>query len=274
MIQDWDDAYENRAHIPGGDDYPPKWDAAAATFRAQMSAAGRARLDIAYGAAPRERLDLFLPDGDAHGLLIFVHGGYWRMFDKSTWSHLAQGPLHRGWAVAMPSYTLCPESRIPAITRQVAQAIATVCPLVPGPLHLAGHSAGGHLVARMGCADGPLDPASRERLSRIVTISGVHDLRPFPRLKFNDDLHLDEATTLSESPALLRPIEGLALHCWVGANERPEFVRQNALLANIWTGLGADTRCHEEPNRHHFSVIEDLLSPQSGLTEAVVGAWT
>ena len=30
------------------------------------------------------------------------------------------------------------------------------------------------------------------------------------------------------------------MHAWVGDGERPEFVRQTTLIANIWTGLGAD----------------------------------
>ena len=59
------------------------------------------------------------------------------------------------------------------------------------------------------------------------------------RLALNADLKLDEAEAFAESPALLRPIDGVRLTCWVGAGERAEFVRQNALLANIWTGLGA-----------------------------------
>jgi len=67
---------------------------------------------------------------------------------------------------------------------------------------------------------------------------------------------------------LLQPLEGARLTCWVGADERPEFVRQNALLANIWTGLGAETRVVEEPGRHHFDVIEGLTDPGSPLMRA------
>ena len=77
----------------------------------------------------------------------------------------------------------------------------------------------------------------------------------------NADLKLDEAEATSESPALLRPIEGVRLTCWVGAGERGEFIRQNALLANIWTGLGALTRVVEEADRHHFSIVDGLADP-------------
>ena len=83
------------------------------------------------------------------------------------------------------------------------------------------------------------------------------------RLALNADLKLDEAEAAAESPALLRPIEGVRLTCWVGAGERGEFIRQNALLANIWTGLGALTRVVEEADRHHFSIIDGLTDPDA-----------
>ena len=269
MIQDWDDAYANGAHIPGAGDYPPRWTASAAAFRQAMTDAGRAEIDLPYGPAPRERFDLFRPEGEARGLAVFVHGGYWMAFDKSSWSHLAAGALARGWAVALPSYTLCPEARIAGITLQVGRAVAAAAERVTGPLVLSGHSAGGHLVTRLACQDGPLAAALRGRLARVVSISGLHDLRPLLRTRMNDTLRMDAAEAAAESAALGTPLDRLSLCCWVGGAERPEFRRQNALLANIWTGLGAETRAVEAPGRHHFDVIADLADPAS----ALVGAW-
>jgi hypothetical protein len=60
--------------------------------------------------------------------------------------------------------------------------------------------------------------------------------------------------------------------CWVGALERPEFLRQNDLLANIWTGLGAQTRSVHAPGRHHFDVIAELEDAESALTAAFAPA--
>ena len=91
------------------------------------------------------------------------------------------------------------------------------------------------------------------------------------RLALNADLKLDEAEAFAESPALLRPIEGVRLTCWVGAGERAEFVRQNALLANIWTGLGALTCAVEEPDRHHFNIIDGLTDPDHPMVRELLG---
>lgn len=263
---DWDDAYANGAHIAGAADYPPRWGTMAAAFRNDLGT--QAQTDIAYGEAPRERLDLFWPAGTPRGVAVFVHGGYWMRFDKSYWSHLAAGALTKGWAVAMPGYTLAPDIRIAGITRQIGAAIGHAAGLVAGEIRLAGHSAGGHLVSRMACTDSPLDTGVQARIAHVLSISGVHDLRPLLRTGMNDTLGLDEDEARAESPALLRPRDGTRLTCWVGADERPEFVRQTALLANIWTGLGAGTRCMEVPGQHHFNVIEGLADPASDLTLA------
>jgi len=254
---DWDDAYSNSAHIPGGDGFPARWSEAAAAFRATASA----RLDQRYGAGEREVYDLFLPKGPPRGTVIFVHGGYWLHFDKSSWSHLAAGPLAHGWAVALPSYTLAPGARIGEIVRQIGWAVTTIAADAPGELRLAGHSAGGHLVTRMSCVDSPF----AGQIAKTLSISGLHDLRPLLRTSMNAKLCLDEAEAAAESPALLTPRDGTVITAWAGRSERPEFIRQTELLANIWTGLGARTKQVIVPSRHHFDVIDELADPGSAM---------
>jgi arylformamidase len=265
MITDFDDAYANAPYIAGSEGFAGRCAAAAAAFRAAMADEDRAEMDRPYGAAERERFDLFLPAGAAAGLLVFVHGGYWKAFDKSDWSHLAAGGLANGWAVCLPGYTLAPAARIAAITRQVAAGITAASDRIAGPIVLAGHSAGGHLATRMICRGGPLPAEVAARIRRTVSISGVHDLRPLLRTRMNAILGLDEAEAAAESPALQNPAGTGAALCWVGADERPEFIRQADLLANIWFGLGAEIESRHTAGRHHFDVIDDLADPGSEL---------
>ena len=262
-IKDWDDAYANMPNIPAGESYPQRWATAAADFRAQMEEAGRSELDIAYGERERQKYDLFLPPNSPAGVAIFVHGGYWMRFDKSSFSHLAAGPLARGHAVAMPAYSLCPNATIGEIGREVVQAIGAIASRFDGPVRLIGHSAGGHLVTRAVCSDSRLSPDVVARIVHVMSVSGVHDLRPLLRLELNQVLRLDLAQARAESPALMEPLDALRVTCWAGAGERSEFVRQNALLANVWRGLGAAIERVEEPDRHHFDVVDALTDPQS-----------
>src|SRR5690606_16956770 len=96
--------------------------------------------------------------------------------DNRFLSHLAAGPVAHGYAVAMPTYTLCPDINISGIVREIAQAISKAAEMIDGPICLAGHSAGGHLVTRMVCADTPLSGAVCARIVNTMSISGLHDL--------------------------------------------------------------------------------------------------
>ena len=267
-IADWDAAYANSAAVPGAEAIFAGWAADSEAFRARAGGA----LDLAYGGHPRERFDFFAPAGAPAGLVVYFHGGYWRAFDKSGSSWLAAGPTARGWAMAVPSYPLCPEARIADIARSAARAVTAAAARAPGPITLAGHSAGGHLAARLVCADGLLPEAARARVTRVVGISGLYDLRPLMRTAMNETLRLDDAECAAQSPALLAPASGIEALAWVGAAELPEFRRQSRLLSNIWRGLGASTECFEAPRRHHFDVIAPLAEADSPLTDAVIGA--
>lgn len=262
---DLSEAYANVPRIPAAADYPPRWAAQAAAFRAGLG--DRARCDLAYGPAPRQRFDLFTPAGGARGLVVFVHGGYWLRFHRSDWSHLAAGALARGWAVAMPSYTLAPEARISAITQEIAQATAAAAAQVAGPVVMTGHSAGGHLAARMACLDAPLPPAVADRILRCLPVSPLADLRPLIDTAMNADLRLDPPEALAESPACLAPRPGIATTVWVGGQERPVFLMQARLLSEAW-----DCPWHVAPGRHHFDVIEAYADPASALVETLCGA--
>lgn len=257
---DWHDAFANGAYIAGAEDYPPRWQASAAAFRASA----KGRCDLAYAADARARLDLFLPDDTPRGLAMFLHGGYWLAFDKSLWSHLAAGAVARGWAVAIPSYRLAPDARISEITAQIAHALVYAAGQVAGPIRIAGHSAGGHLAARMASDTAPLPATIAARIAKIVSISGLHDLRPLQLHPMNETLRLDPAEAAAESPALLQKRAHIAATAWVGAAERPEFLRQAALLAQHW-----QIPLVAESARHHFDVIAGLQDAQHPLT----GCW-
>ncbi len=254
---DPDRDYMNGAFIPGGADYPPRWQARAAAFRSALGP--RALLDQPYGPAPRQRFDLFLPETTPRGTLVYVHGGYWHLFDKSLWSHLAAGALARGFAVAMPGYTLAPEARLAEMTAEIAAACRKLTARVPGPMVVTGHSAGGHLAARMGCADLALPVA------HVVPISPLTELGPLIATTMNTTLGIDAAEAATESPTRHALRTGTTAHVWVGAAERPAFLWHARTLAEVWACPWTTAA-----DRHHFDVIEALEDPASPLVETLL----
>ena len=296
----WSDAYDNSKSIGGSDAFVERWEEEARTFRQQLARENRLRLDLAYGSGLREQYDFFLPHSDARGLVVFVHGGYWMRMHRHYFSHLAAGACERGWAVAMPSYDLCPEISIAGIAKQVAAAITHAteqAEVESKAVRLVGHSAGGHLVTRMVSANSQTDsgstnisedrsasdktsldsaptfllnPQIRQRIEHVVSVSGLHDLRPLLATQMNETLSMDLNTAATESPALLLPLAGLQLTCWVGNDELPELKRQSALLANIWKGFDTHTAAIAEPAKHHFDVIEGLANKTSPLVDCLL----
>ena len=266
-MEDLTEAYDNGAHIPNADVIRAQWPVSAAAFRERMIAESRARLDLPYGQGDRQRFDLFLPSGTPGGLTIFIHGGYWKSLDRTVWSHLAAGTVAKGWACALPSYTLAPAARIAEITRETAAAVTAAANEIRGPIVVTGHSAGGHLSARMRCQDVPLDEFVETRLARIVPISPLSDLHPLMRTAMNAELGIDPLEAESESPALaygLRPVE---TRIWVGGSELPAFLEQARILAKAWP----DAQLTIEEGRHHFDVVESLERTDGAITEALLG---
>ncbi len=256
-----DDAYANVTHIPDGESYPARWAEAAAHFRSDQGA--RAALGLSYGSSERQAFDVFEPEGAAQGTFVFVHGGYWLRFDRSFWSHFATGALALGWRVVMPSYDLCPSVRIAGITQQIALAVTAIAVRFDGPLCLTGHSAGGHLVARM-LAPGMLHGDVVARIRHVMPISPLSDLEPLIQTAMNDSFGLDVAMARAESP-LLQPRPETPVTVWVGAKERPAFLDQALWLADHWQAAHVIA-----PDKHHFDVIDPLRDPESDMLQRLL----
>src|SRR5580692_6039842 len=110
-----DAAYNNSAAVPERDAIVAGWAARSARVRREHGA----HLDLRYGDAPRQRLDLFLAADPKAPTLAFIHGGYWQMNDKENFSFLADGLLARGINFALFGYTLAPAVRLDHIVAEI-----------------------------------------------------------------------------------------------------------------------------------------------------------
>lgn len=253
-----DDAYANAAHIPDGSGYPELWSERAREFREIEAICGRARLNQPFGDGLA--YDLFTPSARPQGTLIFIHGGYWKAFGRKDWSHLAVGSMARGWAVAIPSYPLAPDASIPDITQSVRHGVEVLADVTQGPISLVGHSAGGHLVARMAMADVGLRTDVMARISAIVPMSPVGDLTDLKETSMWEELGLTDQVAHMESPTLGQPEISAGMSVWVGQDERPKFIEQAQALSDAWS-----IDCVIKTGRHHFDIIDELCDPDSAV---------
>lgn len=248
--------YNNRALVPDHSEIIARWHREAAAFRQTQGG----ELDIPYGARPRNRYDFFpAPGGCSRAVVVFIHGGYWRSFDKAVFSHVA-GPANKaGFDVAIPGYTLCPEVGLADIIDEIRQFCLFVGQRHGRQLVVTGHSAGGHLAAAMAATDWQLYGMPRDLIRAGLSISGLFDLRPLMATAYNDDLRLSPAEALASSPLFWPVPRRLPFDSWVGAEESFEFRRQARSLAAAWAGLGLPCRYEEAVLHNHFS-IGDLFS--------------
>jgi arylformamidase len=264
---DYEFEYNLRARVPEHAEIFAGWARDAEDYRGETLKEGCAELGLSYGDTPRQIIDLFLPKAGKNApLALFIHGGYWRAFDPSSYSHMARGLNGRDVAVAVVGYDLCPIVTIGDIVEQIRRACIFLWQRFGRRMLVSGHSAGGHLAACMVATDWPsLYPkAPADLVPAGYAISGVFDLTPLVGLAMNQDLRLDAEAARRLSPLCWPVPPGRTLDAVVGALETSEFKRQSQTMAETWRRAKADTRYQEFPG-NHFTVIGALADPKSAM---------
>ena len=143
--------------------------------------------DVAYGADPRQRLDVYAA-GQATNrpVVIFWYGGSWVNGSKSQYRFVGVALAQRGFVAVLPDYRLYPQVTFPGFDADGAGAVAWVERHArefggdPSNIVLMGHSAGGHTAAFLALNHAFLrkygaDPAC---ISGLVGLSGTYVLVP------------------------------------------------------------------------------------------------
>ena len=238
--------WNNAAAVANSAAIVADWEARSARLRAQH----KASMDLRYGPAERNRIDFF-PARRAAPLLAFIHGGYWQARSKDIFSFIAEGPLACGINVALIGYTLAPQKRLDGIVAEIRAAIDWLHTNYPNRLLVSGWSAGGHLTAM--AMDHPAVQGG-------LAISGIYDLEPIRHCYVNDKLGLDEAEARRNSPGRTKKPLAIAY----GADELPMLRKQSEEYAGR---LGREAMAL--PRHNHFTILEELASPQGALTGVV-----
>ncbi|MBB3172982.1 acetyl esterase/lipase [Endobacter medicaginis] len=145
----------------------------------------------AFGADPRQRLDLYAPARSASRpwpVIMFIHGGAWRSGDRRAYGWVGRALAARGFVVAVVGYRLVPQIRYPAFLADNAAAWSWLRANVshfggdPARMVLAGHSAGAYDAAMLALdprwLGGPGSP-DRGALRGWIGLAGPYDFLPF-----------------------------------------------------------------------------------------------
>jgi acetyl esterase/lipase len=144
--------------------------------------------DLAYGADPRQKLDLYVPDAPPPKMpvILFFYGGSWESGTKNLYLALGQAFASKGIMVAVADYRLFPQVRYPAFLEDGANAFTYVRTHAaryggdPARLFLAGHSAGAYNAMMLVADKRYLQKAGADvgQVCGVIGIAGPYNFLP------------------------------------------------------------------------------------------------
>lgn len=232
------------------------------------------RIDVSFGSKPGEKLDIW-PGRGGSPILLFIHGGYWRAFDKNMFRFVAERFVEAGACVVLNNYDLCPNVGMDEIARQNRQALAWIYRNAsamggdPGRIHVTGHSAGGHLTAMLMSTDWADYGLPFDAINGAVPVSGLFDLEPLRLSYLNADLRMDAEVARRNSPMYHLPKCMPPTVVAVGGGETDEFRRQSMIYTVACRAAGFQVSYLEVGNFDHVHLAGEYRNRLSPLTAAL-----
>jgi len=247
-----DRQYNNRLQTPGYGIHLENYEVLSRKTEKEYSSTK----DISYGEHPRELLDIYPSDKPNSKTLVFIHGGYWRALDKSSFQFVA-GAFHSySVTTVLITYPLAPDAAMAKIVASCHRALDWIYDNIeqyngdPEQVYIAGHSAGGHLAAML-----LVSGNHNRKIKGVCTLSALFNLIPIKISELNYTLKMDEEMALKNSPVRLHPEYKVPLLIAVGSEETDEFKAQSCELYESWKEK-LPVQLMEIEGVNHYSIIE------------------
>jgi len=257
--------YNNRLHVPDYADYFERWE----KLSRQTEKEHTIVKNIFFGDHPGECLDIFPAAMPLAKTIVFVHGGYWHLLDKTLFHFLAATFLKYDVTTVVINYPLAPAASMDVIVSSSRNGIQWLYNNVmrfngdPSQLYVIGHSAGAHLAAML------LVKEDASFLKGVIALSGLFRLEPVMLSYVNDVLGMDRKTAISNSPVYLAPVHLCPLLLVIGANETDEFKDQSMELYNTWKNKHTCMELLTIPGKNHYSILDAVTEKGSSLQFAI-----
>lgn len=225
---------------------------------------------LSYGAHRRQRLDTYVPTGDARDLpvVVFFYGGSWQSGRRQDYLFVAQALTARGCIAVIPDYRVYPEVRFPAFIEDGASSVAWVHSNLSGfggdasRLFLMGHSAGAYIAAMLALNSGYLKQVgmTTQELCGFVGLAGPYDFLPLKSLRlkkiFGGADGIPETQPVSFASAQAPP--ALLLH---GARDKLVGCHNTEHLAQRLREAGGRVVENIYPGMKHIQLLIALATP-------------
>jgi arylformamidase len=233
-------------------------------------------LDIPYGNSAREVLDIYPSERPGGPVLLYIHGGYWRTGNKDDNCNFAPAFVQRGATVAVVEYDLCPNVTVTDIVRQTRASIAWVHRNIAGyggdssQLYVAGHSAGGHLVAMALAHDWEKAGLPRDLIRGAVAMSGVYDLDMVMHVSANEQILMTPEIARENSPFIQPPRSVCPVLVAVGGVEPVGWKQMSKDYFRVCNERGLPCEYLEVAGANHYTMSDHLADTKSPLNQAIM----
>ena len=258
--------YNTRLQVPDYADYFDRWE----RLSRQTADQNTILKDIPFGAHPEELLDIFPSKIHHSKTLVFIHGGYWHLLDKTMFHFLAGHFLNYNVTTVLINYPLAPRSSINEIVAACRKALRWIHENIirfngnPEELYLMGHSAGGHLASML------MVEENAKFIRAMISLSGLFRLEPVMLSYLNDSIGMDRENAVKNSPVFLEPANDCPLLLATGVDESDEFKAQSDQLYRHWKNKFSNIELLKVPQKNHYSILEAVIEKNSILCNAII----
>ncbi|RYX90116.1 MAG: alpha/beta hydrolase [Comamonadaceae bacterium] len=225
--------------------------------------------DVAYGANPRQKLDVYQPLDQVAGgapVVVFFYGGNWDAGKREEYRFVGEALASGGAITIIPDYRLYPEVTYPEFLRDNAAAMAWAFDHArelggdPARVYVMGHSAGAYNAAMLALDPRWLGPR-REQLAGFIGLAGPYDFLPIE----NPDTQ--RAFNWPDTPRSSQPVEYVSAKAprtlLIAANTDSLVnpVRNTVGLGNKLKAAGVDTTVIRYDNVNHVTLVASLGTP-------------
>jgi acetyl esterase/lipase len=231
---------------------------------------------VAYGANPRQRLDVYVPARAAAGprpVIIFFYGGSWNSGTRGGYAFVGRALAAKGFVTVIPDYRLVPEVVYPGFVEDGASAVRWVRAHAKDyggdgeQIVLAGHSAGAYIAAML-AVDGRWLGADRKAVRGFTGLAGPYDFAPFDkdasRAAFGQWPDPAETQPVTHADASAPPALLLT-----GAEDTTVKPRNSKALAEKLRAAGVAVELKSYPGIGHVGIITAVAKPFRGKAPVV-----
>lgn len=145
--------------------------------------------NLAYGNHPRQKLDIYIPDGQTTPapVLVFYYGGSWQSGSKDDYKFVGEAFASLGYVTVIADYRLYPQVYFPTFIEDSAAALVWVHKNIASHggdaknIFVSGHSAGAYNAVMLGVNPTYLSQAGGNvnMIRGTLGIAGPYDFLPF-----------------------------------------------------------------------------------------------